>query len=228
MQRAYLLFLLILCGTFTASSQQVLDQPVGAFNELKVFDLIEVNLIQGTEQRVVIKGRNSEDVKIINDNGTLKLRMNLEKRFDGSETYIEVYFTQIDIIDANEGARITSNALIEQNTIELRAQEGGFIKAGLKVNHATMKAVTGGILEVSGSAVSQEIKLNTGGIFEGEAFKTEDCEISVTAAGQAEVYASSQVRVRVTAGGDVRVYGNPSRVDQKSFAGGSIVVMDRD
>ena len=227
MQRAYLL-LLLFCWTFTASAQQVLNQPVGAFNELKVFDLIEVNLIQGSEQRVVIKGRNSEDVKIINDNGTLKLRMNLEERFDGSETHIEVYFTEIDIIDANEGARIITNALIEQNTIELRAQEGGLIKAGLKVNHANMKAVTGGILEVSGSAVSQEVKLNTGGIFEGESFKTEDCTISVTAAGQAEVYASSQVRVRVTAGGDVRVYGNPSRVDQKSFAGGSIVVMDRD
>lgn len=209
-----------------AGAQGTIDRPVGAFNELKVFDLIEVNLIQADEQRVVVKGENTEDVKIINDNGILKLRMQLESRFDGDQTFIEVYFTQIDVLDANEGSRIVANSLIEQNTIELRAQEGGQIKAGLKVNHATMKAVTGGILEVSGTATSQEVVLNTGGILEGREFKTEDCKISVTAAGSAEVYASNQARIRVTAGGDVHVYGNPARVDQKSFAGGRIVVMD--
>jgi hypothetical protein len=210
----------------TAIAQETVDQTVGEFNEIKVFDLIEVNLIQGDEHRVVIKGQNTGDVKIINDDGTLKLRMQLEKRFDGSETFVEVYYTHIDVIDANEGSRIVTNSMIEQNTIELRAQEGGQIKAGLKVNHAKLKAVTGGILEVSGAANSQEVVLSTGGIMEGRSFITSNTDISVTAAGSAEVYASEQAKIRVTAGGDVHVYGNPGRVDQKSFAGGRIVVRD--
>ncbi len=97
--------------------------------------------------------------------------MQVEERFDGSQTLIEGYFKSIDIIDANEGSYIVANQLIEQNIIELRAQEGAKIKIGLKVNHTSIKAVSGGIVEASGLSNSQEISLNSGGIFEGRDLK---------------------------------------------------------
>jgi hypothetical protein len=221
----FTLTLLLAAFTMTAVAQNNFNRAVGDFNELKVFDLIEVNLIQSSENKVVVKGKNTESVKVINDNGVLKIRMELEERFDGNETFLEVYFKNIDVIDANEGAVIVASEMIEQNTIELRSQEGGSIKVGLKVNHAKIKAVTGGIVESAGLAKSQEVVLNTGGIYEGRELQTEDTEISVTAAGDAEVYASQKVKVRVTAGGDVRVFGNPERVDKKSIVGGTIEIV---
>jgi len=216
------LIVLVLSITFSTQAQRTLNRDVGDFNELKVFDLIEVNLIQSDQNRVVIKGSNTESVKLMNDNGVLKIRMELEERFDGNNTFVEVYFTQIDVIDANEGAYIVSNETIDQNTIELRSQEGGKIKVGLKASHTKIRAVTGGIVEASGTSTSQEVKLNTGGIFEGRELHTKDTTIGITAAGEAEVYASDKVKVRVTAGGDVYIYGNPQKVDKKSIAGGRI------
>lgn len=220
-----ILILLIVLLTTGVYAQGLLTKEVGDFNELKVFDLIEVNLIQGEYNKVVIKGKNTESVKVINDNGTLKLRMELEERFDGSDTFIEVYFKNIDILDANEGAVIVANEMIEQNTIELRSQEGGNIRVGLKVNHVKIKAVTGGVVQTSGLTNSQEITLNTGGIYEGRELKSEDAVVSITAAGEAELFASNKVKIRVTAGGDVTVFGNPSQVDKKSIAGGRIEVV---
>lgn len=219
-------FGLLLIASFSVIAQSRIQKDVGDFNKLKVFDLIEVNLIQSDVNRVVIKGENGDHVKIVNDDGVLKLRMELEQRFNGDETFIELYFTNIDVIDANEGALIVSNETIEQNTIELRAQEGGKIKVGLTANHTKIRAVTGGIVVASGMSKSQEITLNTGGIFEGRKLQTQDTEIGVTAAGEAEVYATEKVKVRVTAGGDVNIYGNPHKVDKKSFAGGRIQVMN--
>ncbi len=206
-------------------SQNIATKEVGDFSELKVFDLMEVNLIQSDENKVVIKGDHSQDVKVINDNGTLKLRMILDTRFRGEDTYIEVYFKSIDVIDANEGAIIVGNSLITQDQIELRSQEGGKIKVGLEVERAEIKAVTGGIVEVSGLAKSQSISINTGGIFEGRDFKTQSTNIKVTAAGEANLNASQQVDVRVTAGGDVNIYGNPTIVNEKRLAGGRITKM---
>ncbi|MCW5519922.1 DUF2807 domain-containing protein [Aureitalea sp. L0-47] len=221
-------YVLLLISFFTVSifAQPMIQKDVGDFHKLKVFDLIEVNLIQGEENKVVIKGERGEYLKVMNDNGVLKLRMELEQRFNGNETFVEVFFTNIDVIDANEGAYIVSNETIEQNTIELRAQEGGRIKVGLNTNHTKIRAVTGGIIEAAGTSTSQEITLNTGGIFEGRELLTEDTEIGVTAAGEADVYASNKVKVRVTAGGDVNIYGNPQKVDKKSFAGGRIRVVN--
>lgn len=225
MLRKTLLILFAFLG-ISAGAQQTTDQQIGSFNQLKVFDLIEVELIQSHEERVVIKGKNTEDINVINDKGILTLRKQNDHRFDDKQTLIEVYFTQVDILEANEGARIVANAVIEQNNIELRAQEGGLIKVNLNVNNATMNAATEGILKISGTAASQQVVLNTEGILEGKEFKTEECKISVTAAGNAEVFASRQAQITVNGGGYVRVYGNPSRVEQKSFGGGRIIVRD--
>ncbi len=63
---------------FTSSfifAQDIITKEVGTFNELKVYDLIEVNLIQSDENKVVIKGDDTQDVVIVNKDGKLKLRM---------------------------------------------------------------------------------------------------------------------------------------------------------
>ncbi len=212
--------------TTSVFSQNIITKDVGDFNELKVYDLIVVTLIQSDENKVVIKGENTQDVNIVNKNGTLKVKMELEKIFRGEDTYVEVYFKNIDVIDANEGSYIVGNEMISQNTIELRAQEGARIKVGLELNHAKIKAVSGGIIEASGISISQEIVLSSGGIFEGRDLKTEDTSIGVTAAGKADINVSNKADVRVAAGGNVNIYGNPKTVTEKTFAGGRIKRMN--
>jgi hypothetical protein len=218
--------LLALFLTLTTFAQQMVTKDVGDFKELKVYDLMVVNLIQSDENKVVITGDYAQDVDITNDNGKLKLRMNVEKSFRGEDTFIEVYFKNIATIDANEGAYIVGNAMIDQTEIELRAQEGATIKVGLEVENVVVKSVTGGIIKASGLAKYQDIKINTGGIFEGRELQTQRTKIRITAAGEAEINASDKVDVRVTAGGDVDIYGNPTEVDQKRVAGGRIKIMN--
>jgi len=194
----------------------------GDFNEVKVYDLIVVNLIKSDEARVEITGDDIQDVEVINKSGTLKIRMKLDKSFNGARTFVSVYYTKLEIIDGNEGAFITANELIEQNSIELRSQEGARLLIGLDVKNVEIKAVTGGIVETRGKAVSQNIILNTGGIYEGKAFETKNTTVKIKAAGEADVNASKSVDARVTAGGDVVIYGNPSNIKEKTTFGGRI------
>lgn len=208
--------------TVTTFSQRIVDKQVGNFKEVKVFDLIEVNLIHSDENRVLVKGKNVDDIQIVNNNGKLKIRMQLDKIFTGEDTFVEVYYTSLDVIDGNEGSRITSNEQIKQNTIELRTQEGSKIKVGLDVAYAKIRAVTGGIVEASGLAKSQDVVLNTGGIFEGRSLMTENSKIKISAGGESEIYATESVDINIRAGGDVDVYGNPKEVNKNTFAGGRV------
>lgn len=208
------------------SAQGTIDREVGEFHEIKVFDLIEVNLIHSDENRIVIKGKNTGDINFVNRDGVLKLRMPLEKKFQGEDTFIEVYYTNLKTIDANEGARIVCNEQLEQDRIELRAQEGAAIQIGMKVRDARIRAVTGGMVYASGLATNQEIVLNTGGIFEGRDLKTDYSSIRVSAGGEAELYASSEVDIQIRAGGDVHVYGGPKRVHKDTMFGGRIYFLD--
>lgn len=207
-------------------SQRIVDKEVGAFNEIKVFDLIEVNLIKSDENRIMIKGKHVDDIRFVNRDGVLKLRMQLDKKFLGEETLIEVYYTDLDVIDGNEGARIVCNELVNKHSLELRAQEGAQLKIGMNVDHVTIRAVTGGIINASGLAKEQNIVLNTGGIFEGKDLKTAIASVKISAGGEAELHATDKVDINVKAGGDVYVYGNPAEVNKNTFAGGRVHIED--
>jgi len=222
--RTIFLLLAVVLGT-TISAQEI-TQDVGDFTELKVFDLVFVRLIQADENKVIVRGNNASDIKIINDDGTLKVRMHTDKRFRGEDTYVEVYAKNIQVIDANEGTQITANEIISQEKIELKVQEGGEIKAALKVDFVKIKAVTGGIIKANGIAKTQEIRINTGGQYYGENLKTKDTKASITAAGEAQIYASDQVDIKIKAGGDVYIHGNPKQVTKSRLFGGHIYMVD--
>ena len=83
MKKIYTLSLLLL--PLFMFSQRIIDTEVGEFNKIKVFDLIEVNLIQSDENKIMIKGWNVDDIQWVNKNGVLKLRMQLDKKFQDQE-----------------------------------------------------------------------------------------------------------------------------------------------
>ncbi len=224
MKKIYTLGLLLL--PLVMFSQRTIETEVGEFNKIKVFDLIEVNLIQSDENKIMIKGWNVDDIKWTNKNGVLKLRMQLDKKFQGEDTMIEVYYTNLDVIDGNEGAQITCNEMVQESRIELRAQEGAAIRIGMDVDYADIRAVTGGIVQASGLAKNQSIVINTGGIFEGRELRTATTDVKISAGGEADVFASELVDINVKAGGDVYVYGNPERVHKKTFVGGRVFIKD--
>jgi len=221
-----ILYIAIFLISIGAIAQKEIVKEIGGFHTLKVFDLIEVNLIKSNTNQVVIKGQDVGDVKVLNENGKLKIRMVLDNRFNGEQTFVEVHYTDINVIDANEGSIIVSNELIKQNTIELKAQEGARIRVGLDVNHSKIKSTSGAVITASGTSKSQEINLTAGGVFEGRELNTLDATIKITAAGEAEVNVSNQVDVSVIAGGDVYIYGDPETVNKKTFAGGRVKVMN--
>jgi len=207
-------------------SQSEITKTIGEFSELKVYDLLEVELIKSNKNEVVISGRNKNDVVIVNKNGKLKIRMKLEESYDGNNTNVKLYYTNVDVIDVNEGAKIRSNDKIKQYEIELRAQEGGEINLELKVTTATIKSVTGGIIHASGKSQSQDVTIGTGGVYKGKDLKTESTEIAIRAGGEADVNATDILDIKIRAGGDVYVYGDPKKVNKSKALGGRIKHMD--
>lgn len=203
-------------------SQSPIVKEIGEFSEVKVFDLINVKMIKSDKNQIVIEGSNRRNVEVLNKNGTLKIRMELEESYDGNDVYILLYYTGVDVIDANEGAEIKVDGIINQFDIKFKAQEGGEITANVEATYTNVRAVTGGIINLSGKSKNQDITIYTGGEFDGQDFKTENTEVSINVAGEARVNASEFVEVRVRAGGDVFIYGNPKEIDEKTVLGGRV------
>lgn len=211
---------------FSATAQKPISKTVGEFTELKVYDLINVELFKSNDNKVEISGKNAEDVVIINKDGTLKIRLNLEESFDGNKTNVKLFYTAFDIIDVNEGAYVSSEELINQFEVELRAQEGGLIKLNLDTKETKIKAITGGIVELTGKTTNQNITIGTGGIFKAENLESATSKVAIRAGGEAYINATELLDIKIRAGGDVFIYGNPKEVKENTALGGRIKRMN--
>ena len=217
-----IILLFTLAFTIFSQAQNPIIKTIGEFSTLKVYDLISVELIQSKENKVEISGKNSEDVVVVNKNGTLKIRMKLEKIFDGSKTEVKLYLTTVVIIDANEGSYISSQDTFKQYELDLRTQEGGHIKLNIDTNINEVRSDSGGIIELNGKSINQNINISTGGIYKGKTVKSESTKVAIRAGGEAEVQAIKLLDIKIRAGGDVFIYNKPKEVKESKTLGGRI------
>ncbi|UKM65538.1 DUF2807 domain-containing protein [Flavobacteriaceae bacterium GSB9] len=215
----------VLFVTTTLFSQNTIEQDIEEFTELKVFDLIQVELKKANHNKAIITGDNKEDVVIVNNEGKLKIKMKFNEAFDGAETKVVLYYTAIDIIDVNEGSKVESKDIIEQFEIDLKAQEGGIINVPIHVKYTNVRAVTGGSVTTTGVSKKQNVSLLTGGMYDGKSLKTQNTDVSISAAGEAYVNASKKVDAKVRAGGSIYIYGKPEEVNESKMLGGTITRM---
>jgi hypothetical protein len=217
---------LVLFVVFSTAAQKPINKTIGEFTELKVYDLINVELFKSNENKVEISGENAEKVVIINKDGTLKIRLNLEESFDGNKTNVKLFYTAFDVVDVNEGAYVSSIEPINQFDVELKAQEGGLIKLLLDTKETKIKAITGGIIELSGHTNNQNITIGTGGILKAQHLESAKAKVAIRAGGEAYINASELLDIKIRAGGDVFIYGNPKEVKENTALGGRIKRMN--
>ncbi|MDT8348063.1 MAG: DUF2807 domain-containing protein, partial [Flavobacteriaceae bacterium] len=150
---------------------------VEAFNRIKSFDLIQVKLIPAAENFVVIE---DEDIEAVGYMSNLKIRTKITQAYSGGDSEVLVYYSgELKEIDANEGSEITHMGSINQREITLKTQEGAQIYVDLQVEKLQARAVTGGVLNLSGKAEEVTIKVMTGGHYEGKALITQKSDVNI-------------------------------------------------
>jgi hypothetical protein len=217
-----LLFSLLLISSLTYSQN---EKKVGDFHKVTAFDQITVELIASDENKVELSGTNSDAVEVVNRNGELKLRMPLTKLLKGNQVKAKVYYTDLDAVEANEGAQISSESSIKSTAFDIIAKEGAKIDIRLEVAKLTIKITSGGIVNTEGTAKNQDVVVSAGALYEGKELTTEQTVISINAGGEATIFASELVDAKVRAGGEITVYGKPKQVNQKTLAGGHIEIV---
>ena len=218
-----LVFLLLVTSTLTFAQAIRLGQ----FDEIKVFDGIRVTVIPSQADSLVIEGKNKDFVSYKNKNGRLYIRMNVKKRLSGFNTTVALFSsTPLEVIDVNEGAFVSFQDVLFQQSIVFKAQEGAEIDAILDVQKVTTKTVSGGRVNLKGAAVTQEHRVSAGGVVDAATLDSQQVQVSVKAGGSAAVRATELADARVSFGGSVKVYGEPKKLIQKTAVGGNITLVD--
>lgn len=220
-----LIFVLVLCITNLSFAQKV-EKDLGDFTALKTFDGLTVSLIKADYNKAIISGEHASEVQLINKDGLLKIRLEIDESYQGEDTFVTLYYKNLFVLDANEGSRIASDETLKAIDLELRTQEGAGINVAVDVKRLTVKAVSGSQIKVIGIATNQDVTVNSGGMYKANKLETEQTVVTVSAGGNAKVNASELVKAKVRAGGNIRVYGDPKVIDKKTVLGGTITIVN--
>ena len=208
--------------TFSSIAFGQVEKNVGDFTKVTAFDQIDVFLVKSNENKVVIDGKEGNEVQLVNKNGELKIRMPLDKLLGGDHISVMVYFENITAVEANEGSRIACGDLLNSISFDINAKEGSTIKLILDTQKLNVRVANGSKITIEGTADNQDVLVNSGGIYEAEKLKTKQTTITANAGGEADIFATEWVEAKVRAGGDITIYGKPKQINQKVIAGGNI------
>jgi hypothetical protein len=200
-----------------------ITKNLGDFNEIKVYDKLNVKLISSSENKAIVTGDREDEVEFVNNNGELKIRMPFPKLLSGTDISIKLYYKKIESITASEGSYVSSEDVFKQTIMDLNSREGAEISLNLDVHKVNVKAVTGGKVKLSGKAVNQDVVIMSGGVLESRDLHSSQTTINVSAGGNAEIHASTLVDAKVKAGGFIYIYGNPKQINKETILGGKII-----
>lgn len=208
-------------------SQETIKREIGGFDEIKVFNGLNVTIKKAENRSVEITGKKADEVVIKNVNGRLKLSMRFPETFNSKDAEVTIFYTDdISVIDVNEGSYLGSDTTINQQHIELKSQEGAIIDLELDVKYLESKSITGGTIIVSGKAENQTIETTTGGNYKAYDLESIHTTVVASSGALARVTVSEFLDAKVRFGGTVYYKGNPKEVKKKKIIGGTIKVRD--
>lgn len=197
---------------------------LGDFHRLKIYDKLQVTLVPDSTNKAEITGAKPDQLKFVNKNGTLKIKLGVSDAMQGKDTRVKLYHEDraIEYIKVTEGAHLNSQSPLKGNKLSLKINEGGKLNLDLLLDSLQLKASSGGRVTLGGEIQKQKASINTGAQYDGKELTTEKTRVTVKAGGQADVFSKSAIRARTRAGGTINVYGNPENVDTAKLFGGSI------
>ena len=221
MKKLFILSALLISQLFFA---QDVTKELTRFTEVKIYDRISAELVPSNENKIEITGSRSNEVEVLQKNDELKVRMPLTKLLKGENIIAKIYYAAIlDEIEVFEGSDITSLQPVRAKDLEITAKEGSEIRLEIEADELDVNIATGAMVTLTGNVSGEmEAELKTGGVLNAKGLKTRRTEVSISAGGEADVNATDFVKARTRAGGTISIYGKPAKIDQQTFAGGTI------
>ena len=204
-------------------SQTTITKTLGDYSILKVYNGIDLELVESDKQELIITGEKSEKVKVKNTNNTLKIYLSFPETLANGKVKVVLYYSKkINTVDANEGATITSKSF-KQNQLEVKTQEGALINMVIETKHLTVKAVSAGVVKLTGTTKNQNVEVSDSGVYHGYNLKASDSSIIRAAiGGKAEVSVGETLDAKIRFGGTIFYKGTPEVLKTKKVLGGTI------
>ena len=214
------LFLAIIFS-ISSFSQQNITMDVGDFNSLTIYDGIKVELKKSETNSVEITGNNSASTIVKNKNGSLKIRLNLEKKFSG-ETNVVLNYKEISRITSHEGAYVFSKDTIAQHELNIKAHTGSKQDYIINTTFLNTTSATGSSIVLKGSSKYHDVTAMSGSKVFAVSLLNEETTATSSTGAVIDLSAVKEIEATVKAGGTINIHTKTEKIIKKVVFGGSV------
>ena len=216
----HILFLVTIFS-ISSFSQQNITMDVGDFNSLTIYDGIKVELKKSETNSVEITGNNSASTIVKNKNGSLKIRLNLEKKFSG-ETNVVLNYKEISRITSHEGAYVFSKDTIAQHELNIKAHTGSKQDYIVNTTFLNTASATGSSIVLNGISKYHDVTAMSGSKVFAASLLNEETTATSSTGAVVDLSAVKEIEATVKAGGIINIHTKTEKIIKKVVFGGSV------
>lgn len=204
-----------------------IERNVGDYDALRVGGFYEVELVEGNEGKIVLKGEENllEYIETEVEGGTLTIKSEDNKNLNpsrGEGIYITIPVEKIDAIRLSGAGKLSSTKTLKSNSFKVHTS--GVRNADLNLDSKSITVITSGSSNVTLSGNAENIDVTSSGSSKMNAFELNVDKVGVRSSGSSDVNISvnQTLNTRVSGSGDVRYRGNPSKINNKISGSGEV------
>jgi hypothetical protein len=228
MKKILILPVLILFGQ-ACYSQRFDERILDPFDKISVFGNVDVQLVKGERERMVIY---SDDIDFIKINSrivdrTLKISMNSDMYGAVKKVKIILTYKELREIATSGNADIRSEEVLKGDKMVFNASSGGNMYLSLDLNTLDASVGQGSVILFEGNVNSQEVSAGSGGTYSAFELICDETIAKAHTGGIAKVYAGKILKASATTKGYIGYQGQPEKKKLNHSLGGEIVEDDK-
>ncbi len=225
MNKTKTLLTLVLVSLFSlvAMAQNKETRNVGSFDEISVGQSIDLYLIPGSKEEVVVEvdGTDLEDVITEVTGGELRIKM-ARGNYRNVDVKVTVTFKDLRSLDVSSSADVYSKGVIKADEFDLEVSSSGAASLELDVDQLEVECNSSGKAELKGSAKNMDVEVNSSGKLYAFDLQGGNVEIEANSSGKAEITLSGTLEAEANSSGKVYYKGSPTNVMIESNSSGKV------
>jgi putative autotransporter adhesin-like protein len=218
------LFLAILTFVFLAGyAQKSETRNPGSFDEISVGEAIDVYLVPGNEEKLLVEVKNADldDIETEVLGGRLEIKMR-RGNYNNAEVTVTVTYKELHGIEVSSAAGVFTKGTLKTNKLKVEVSSAGKADLDIIVESLEAEVSSAGDIILEGTCDELDLSVSSAGEFDGKDLKSNRADVNVSSGGGAKVSVINEINARASSGGSIRYYGNPKKEHTSSSSGGSI------
>ncbi|MUH37041.1 DUF2807 domain-containing protein [Zobellia amurskyensis] len=204
------------------------ERSVGDYDAIAVSGSFDIDLVEGTEGELTVKGEENLLQYIVTkvEDGKLVIKVqkgvNLKPSLHNGGIKIKVPVESIDALSLSGSGDIVGHTTLKTPRFKTSMSGSGDITLEVDTNTLVATMSGSGDMNLSGNTHDFEATISGSGDIKAYDLNADNVEATVSGSADIKVTANEKLKARVSGSGDISYRGNPKKVDTKTSGSGDV------